>query len=311
MIQNVVKQMNQQAPTHNIFCQVCNGVRGTPHTAKEMMLGTKEEFIYWECLGCGCLALVDIPDDLGRYYPKGYYSFIPGPSKKLKKLKDSIYLSPFSFCVNWRRRTDLDVIRRVNLQKDMSLLDVGCGAGHLISSLRNLGYNARGIDPHIDHDVRDHLGTKVEKKTLPEIEEKFDVILFRHSLEHMSLDMLRIASERLKEFGTCVVCIPLVGWAWGHYACHWAQLDAPRHLFLHTRESFTILARNSGFTVADVVYDSNEFQFWASKSYLDGIPLSKATKPSYFQRFQLRRRAAALNALGEGDTAQFYLKLKT
>ncbi len=300
------KQMSHLSP----ICQICNGIEGTPHKVKEMMLGTREEFTYWECLGCGCLSLVDIPNDPGQYYPKGYYSFNMGSSRKLKKLRDSLYLSPFSFLVNWRPRTDLDVVRRINLQKNTSLLDVGCGAGYLIGDLRELGYDAQGVDPHIDEDVRDPLGIRVKKKTLADVTKKFDVIIFRHSLEHMSSDMLRLASERLKESGICVVCIPLLGWAWKNYGCHWAQLDAPRHLFLHTRKSFTILAANSGFSVDKVVYDSTDFQFWASNSYQRGIPLNKAVKPPYLRRLQMLRRASSLNTLGEGDTAQFYLRPK-
>lgn len=310
MVQNPETDLRQQVSSLRVTCQVCKGEQGTPHIAKEMMLGTKEEFIYWECLDCGCLSLINIPKNLGKYYAKNYYSFNAGSSKRLKKLRDYLYLSPFSFLVNWRPRTDLDVIRRINLQKDMSLLDVGCGSGYLLHDLRNLGYKARGVDPHIDRDVYDHLGKRVEKKTLAEVDEKFDVILFRHSLEHMQLDMLHVASQRLKESGTCVVCIPLAGWAWKQYASHWVQLDAPRHLFLHTCKSFTLLAEDSGFTVERVVYDSNDFQFWGSEAYLQGTPLSSAARPSYLQRLQMRRKAARLNAQGEGDTAQFYLRLK-
>jgi SAM-dependent methyltransferase len=310
MVQKEEEHLKQQDPVIDARCQICAGNEGTVHPAREMMLGTKETFLYWECAGCGCLSLMNIPEDQGRYYPRGYYSFNAGSSKGLKKLRDATYLSSLSFLVNWRRRTDLDVVRRVGLRKEMSFLDVGCGAGYLLGDLRSLGYNARGVDPHIEQEVRDPFGTRVEKKTLASVEERFDVILFRHSLEHMSQDMLALASERLKENGVCVVCIPLLGWAWKHYGCDWVQLDAPRHLYLHTRRSFTILAENSGFVVDRVVYDSNDFQFWGSEAYQKETSLSQVPKPQYLERRRMLRQAARLNAQGEGDTAQFYLKLK-
>ena len=307
MIQSTEEYVQQNVPLKNT-CRICGGHTGSAHTVREMMLGTREEFLYWECASCGCLSLINLPDNLGQYYPKAYYSFKTGSSKALKRFRDAVYLSSFSFLVNWHPRTDLDVIRRVNLRKNMRLLDVGCGSGYLLGDLRALGYNARGIDPHIEQDVCDLFGTRVEKKTLAEIRDKFDVILFRHSLEHMSPDMLALAGERLKDSGLCVVCIPLLGWAWKHYGCHWVQLDAPRHLFLHTQKSFAILANNSGFTIDQVVYDSTDFQFWGSEAYLRDMPLSKGSKPTYLERFKMQRRAALLNAQREGDTAQFYLR---
>jgi predicted solute-binding protein len=42
---------------------------------KEMMLGTEEIFEYQRCAQCATLRIGNIPNDLGRYYSDGYYSF--------------------------------------------------------------------------------------------------------------------------------------------------------------------------------------------------------------------------------------------
>ncbi len=39
-----------------------------------MMFGTRESFTYQLCTACGSLQISDIPDDLSRYYPQGYYA---------------------------------------------------------------------------------------------------------------------------------------------------------------------------------------------------------------------------------------------
>jgi hypothetical protein len=148
----------------------------------------------------------------------------------------------------------------------------------------------------------------VERKTLAEVSGKFDVILFRNSLEHMPIDVLKMAREHIKSDGHCVVCIPVLGWAWENYTTNWAEIDAPRHLFVHTAKSFSLLAEKSDFRIDKVVFDTSELQFWASDFYQRGIPMSEVPKPTRVQRNRMREFAVALNLTGKGDTAQFYLK---
>jgi len=273
------------------------------------MLGTRDEFLYWECSVCGCLSLSTVPVNLDKYYPADYYSLKTRTPSFARKMRDLVYLSRLSFLVNWRKRTDLDVIRNAHLTKKMTLLDVGCGTGTLLADLRELGYNARGIDPFVPSDVSDCHGVRVERKHFEDVDCDYDLILFRHSLEHMPIHTLRTASQHLKRSGLCVVCIPVLGWAWQSYSTDWAQLDAPRHFILHSRKSFAILAEKSGFRIEKVVYDSNEFQFWASESYQRNIPLAEMPRPTTPQLRRMRRLAKALNAQEQGDTAQFYLRL--
>ena len=292
-----------------MVCEICNSTGGKIHHVREMMFGWGDEFEYLECPACGCLSLVDVPADLSKYYPESYYSMVPGNSSVLRKLRDYIYLSSLSFLVNWRPRLDLDVIRRCKLRKDQELLDVGCGAGLLLGDLRELGYRAEGVDPFAAGDIKDQFGTRVFKKSLDEVTGTYDVIIFRHSLEHMphQLEVLRSARKRLRPRGICVVGIPIVGWAWREYGVNWSQVDAPRHLFLHTVESFKVVAEKAGFQLKSVIYDSNDFQFWSSELYREGKKLQGSVPPSWITRMKMRRRAKALNRAKDGDTVQLYL----
>ena len=231
-------------------------------------------------------------------------------SNALRKMRDQIYLSPFSALVNWHSRSDLDAIRYCGFRKNQSLLDVGCGGGHLIYDLRQLGYRAEGIDPFIEADAKDKFGVRVRKVDIRQVSDRYDAILFRHSLEHMphQVETLAAARDRLLPGGKVVVCIPVIGWAWRHYNVHWSQLDAPRHLILHTVDSFKLAAKKANLHVERTVYDSDDFQFWVSELYRQGRPLHGSKPPGRLEMMRMRRRAAVLNRHQDGDKVQFYLR---
>ena len=289
-------------------CQVCQSGTGRFHLVREMVLGTRDRFCYLECSDCGCLSLAEVPPDLEKYYPQDHSSFLIRPSCLLRRLRNALYLSRFSFLVNWRQRDDLDVIRRVKLKKNMRFLEVGGGPGSLLNDLRDLGYDARGVNSFVQAEIVDQYGVRVERKTLAEVKGNFDVILFRHSLEHMPIDVLRMAREHIKSDGYCVVCIPVLAWTWENYSTDWAEIDAPRHLFVHTAKSFSLLAEKSDFRIDQVLFDTSESQIWASEFYQRGIPLTKVPPPTRAQRNRMREFAESLNLSGNGDTAQFYLR---
>jgi predicted SAM-dependent methyltransferase len=273
-----------------------------------MAMGTRDEFLYFECSGCGCLSLTEVPSDLDRYYSPSRCASKPSKLHGMRKMRNAVYLSPLSFLVNWRTCFDLDVIRHTRLKKRMSLLDVGCGAGRLVGDLRELGYDAHGIDPYLTADIKDQFGVRVERRSLAEVEKRYDVVLFRHVLEHMPIDALPLARGLIKNDGICVVSIPLLGWAWRTYSTDCAQLNAPRHLFIHSTRSFFLLAQKSGFRIEQVIFDSTEFQFWASDAYQRNVPLRKIVKPTRSQRNRMQRLAKSLNLKQQGDSAQFYLR---
>src|SRR5256885_12513331 len=110
------------------------------------------------------------------------------------------------------------------------------------------------------------------------------------------------------------VCISVrgVGEAWRRYHPDWVQLDPPRHLYLHTKDSLARLASEAGFTVQEVRYDSTAFQFWGSEQYRLDIPLGDRRSPAQdaqstlFSPAQMRAwqgEAQVLNRAGTGDHA--------
>ena len=80
-------------PFNMYTCRICHNTDGNKtFLAKEMMLGLRESFEYFECQCCGCLQISTIPNDLGRFYPQGYYSFNATP-----KLSDNYLIQKIKF----------------------------------------------------------------------------------------------------------------------------------------------------------------------------------------------------------------------
>lgn len=310
-------------------CRICGETAGhRAFVAREMMFGTREEFRYVECGSCGCVQIAEIPPDLSRYYPADYYSY--QPPGRLKALIKGAWLGEpltassavarvlsavpfFGVAPEW--------VKRARVGRDADVLDIGCGAGERLLSLRSLGYRRlTGADPYLPEGTELGNGIRVLRKGLADIDGRFDLVMMHHSFEHMpdQAETLRGIARLLKPGGTVLLRVPVASsFAYRHYGADWVQLDPPRHLYLHTEKSIERLAAASGFRVTDRFHDSNAFQFWGSEQYRRDIPIrltgldATRHRGAEFSRAEIRafgRRAAELNASGDGDQAAFYLK---
>ena len=289
-------------------CGICNGTNGVEHTFREMMFGTRDEFAYFECAECGCIQIARMPERLEDYYPADYYSF----SRSFSAPKLLSYRAHFQAARFFRplRSTGGAAFRsvlRAMPKRGARILDVGCGSGDLVRILRSVGFEAQGIDPFIDEET-----ACVRRSGLEEVAPGWDLIMFHHSLEHMpdQVAMLRCVRAKLSPGGIGLVRIPVANWAWRHYGKNWVQLDAPRHLAIHTPESFQHACERAGLRIYEAVFDSGAFQFTGSKLYQRDIPLKDAATVCFSseERRSFRQRAEALNRKRLGDQAAFYLK---
>lgn len=306
-------------------CRICcNETDNHIFDVREMMFGSRELFRYYQCSHCQCLQIECIPNNISNYYPNNYYSY--DDSKiHLSLLKKFLIRARNSYVVLGKNffgkllhtkfpGSKFDFLKSLKITKDTSIIDVGCGAGSLLYSLREIGMeNILGVDPYNEKDIEYENGLVIQKKQISDIDGKWDMVMFHDSFEHMPdpLAVLQYVSELLKPGGHCIIRIPTVtSYAWEHYGVNWVQIDAPRHFFLHSVKSMKILADQSGLELRDVVYDSTEFQFIGSEAYIKDIPLRDERAYSQFSKLEISHlinRASELNAAKQGDHAIFYL----
>jgi SAM-dependent methyltransferase len=321
-------------------CSVCQNASGNKTiVAREMMFGYRDEFEYLECGRCGCLRIKKIPDNLTRFYPSEYYSTPPadtsetGVRRFLRHQKASYCLygrNVIGKLLVWKYGVPSSIIfgqpehytwlKKCQVDFASEILEIGCGVGHLLLTLGDDGFSRlTGLDPLINGPLQYQNGVKILKTDIYEVEGQFDLIMLHHTFEHMPehLKVLQQLHRLLKARRYVVIRIPVASsFAYRKYGANWVQLDPPRHLFLHTVRSLHILAASAGFVLAEVAFDSTDFQFWASEQYLLDIPLRDARshminpQNSIFSQEQImgfRRAALDLNMRNDGDSACFYL----
>jgi SAM-dependent methyltransferase len=308
-------------------CAICLNRDGNQiHVAREMMFGMREEFRYLECGKCRCVQLIDIPNDMSTYYPENYYSFAAGGGLEAA-IEDrwAAYAHGKFNLIGWLVSLVLGphgtmaAIRRARIPPNARVLDVGCGAGALISSMKRLGYrNVSGIDPYIKCDAHGSGGVVVLKRSLKEMTGEFDLIMLHHSFEHIAdqAGALKDIRRLLGPGGRVLIRIPMAdSFAWKHYGVNWIHLDAPRHLFLHSPASLRLLAEKCGLRVAELTYEGNAAQFIGSEGYAKDIALVDQRKGGVLRRLRdlwvarrYRGRAEELNQNSQGDWGCFELQ---
>lgn len=301
--------------------------------AKEMMYGLRETFQYFECGVCGCLQIAEFPIDMSKYYPKGYYSFGIYDGKKFMGfsgiLKRFIYGRLVFGTAQSKRlmwlftnQHDYEAFNGLGISKSSRILDVGCGNGQsFLYPLAEIGFtNLLGCDPFLEEDIRYDNGLLIRNADIFAMTGKWDMITYHHSFEHIPnpLENLQKVVELLSEDGVCLIRIPTASsFAWKHYRTNWAQLDAPRHFFLHTKKSMQILGREVGLELYKTVYDSTHFQFSGSEKYVNDTALADPRKKGVMnfirrkiKKFGYTRKAKQLNKENQGDQAGFYFRKK-
>jgi SAM-dependent methyltransferase len=322
-------------------CRIC-GAAGNfaAYAAREMMFGSGEAFVYRLCPQCGCLQIEDIPSDMARHYPADYYAQLPRQEPEpAPGIKGAI--------VRWYCRsavTKPDSVLGAALRRQLPppepmrefggyllnsalrdwrerILDVGCGSSpHRLAAFKRAGFDGvEGVDPFLPEDTNYH-GVPLRKTTIDRVQGVYGMIMFHHSLEHIAdpLGALREAARLLRAGGTCLIRIPVMStWLWRTFGVDWAELDAPRHLYLMAPRTVDRLADLAGFRVRTTEFDSQGWEIAASRLYQQGMPMftrgpaglvSTLDKVDAGEMRDFELKAKNLNDQADAGRACFYLE---
>lgn len=192
-----------------------------------------EKFIYYKCPSCGLVYLVNVPEDLGKYYPANYYN-IPTNKEML-------------ITISSQEQYKLDIIKKI-INKG-KLLEVGPAWGAFAYLAKQSGFDVNVIemDKKCCSFIQNELKIKAIQScnTVKAFEDlpSYDVITFWHVIEHLSdpWATLKAAADKLLPGGVLVVATPNPdAFQFQILKQFWTHVDAPRHL---TIIPYTLLAR--------------------------------------------------------------------
>ena len=315
-----------------MICKCCSfDGESKVYQVREMQLGLREIFNYQFCASCGCMQLLDIPENLSKYYPAdNYYSFNTTQKKKVKKdalrkLKASYMLFGKNkiigslLSIGYKSPPFFEWLKIAKAGFDDAILDVGCGDGGLLVSLYKNGFtNLTGIDPFNSSHL-DYGGLKIYKKELFDMEGQYNFIMLNHVFEHMDhpAKTLQTLFQLLKPNSYLLIRTPVMGtYSWKKYQENWMGLDAPRHIIVHSEKSMQLLAVAAGFTIKKTLFDGTAYTLVASEQYLQDVSLidtnswiinKQSTLFSKAEIDSFEKIAQQNNITGQGDQAAYFL----
>jgi hypothetical protein len=65
-------------------------------------------------------------------------------------------------------------------------------------------------------------------------------------------------------------------YSWNKYGVNWMDLDAPRHIIIHSLKSMELLAKQAGFELRKIEFDGNYMSLIGSDQYAKSIALPDA-----------------------------------
>lgn len=258
--------MNEATTPHASECPLCAGPMRRLFEARDYRrpkLPTLYRVVWCDRCDYGRIAATLLPGEVAAFYAVEYYthSDAQGASARGGLLE--------------RVRTHL--AWRVDRGEDFSpaevgppgrIVDIGCGAGVNMASLRAAAFDVVGIEPDPKaRQVASQYGT-VHSGTAEDPPASagagFDYALMSHVLEHTiaPAEALSRARGLLREGGKLIVEVPNCAapgfWQFGP---SWPWTDLPRHIHFFTRSSLTRMLAVAGFEVTEARYTGYTRQF--------------------------------------------------
>jgi SAM-dependent methyltransferase len=204
---------------------VCGGdSSGQLLQAPDRFHARKDLYKLVRCDACGLVRLADPPSpkEMPFHYGQGYHQSIQSAGES-------------DLARRWARHRNTVL----NLKAGGTILDIGCGSGAFLRTLRGGAWRLHGVEISEQEAARARTSAGAEvfvgdPLDAPFEPESFDVITCFHLLEHVyqPLELLKRVRIWLRPGGFLYVILPNIeSWEARIFRSYWYGLELPRHLF--------------------------------------------------------------------------------
>jgi len=255
-----------------MHCILCSSSRKTIglFPAKDRMYGLPGTFKIEKCRKCGLWQSTPKlkTKEISKYYPSSsYYSYVENGKSVFSRLrKYLIYRFYFPTVFSKIIFTFINTVPAIpQLRPHGKIMDVGCGNGETLRSLKKYGWDVYGLDidakavAYAKRKGLEHVkkGGFERLKIYPD--NYFDVIRSYHVIEHLSdpVAFINLAYKKLKKGGECIIGTPNSNSVHANlFKSFWYNLDTPRHQFVFNPINLSRLVKKAGLSITDIQYCS-------------------------------------------------------
>ena len=196
------------------------------------------------CKKCGLTQQYKYPNNefINTFYEKYYnslYAFFKNPEERfISQFNSAIY--KFNILKNF-----------VNFDSPKNVLEIGCGAGGILSFFQSMKCDVTGVDYENDHL---EFARKKNIKTFSNyknIKQKFDIVILSHVLEHLvdPDEILNICKKFIKKDGLIYIEVPSIESIPKHYDYNLSNFLHIAHVTHFTKNTFINFMNLKGFEI--------------------------------------------------------------
>jgi SAM-dependent methyltransferase len=256
------------------YCPSCNSNHKKPmFNVPDRHYGIKGFFTYSACQTCGLVFLDPMPSEteLMAFYPEDtYYSYSVDIKKEESSWKGLL-----------RKILFLDYkTKDPYFSHPGAMLDIGCGNGWFIYTMRSKGWDVKGVEPSkTGADAgRKSEGLDIHQGDLLSAgfpSDSFDYIRSNHSFEHIPNpnEVLAEIHRILKPSGKVFIGVPNINsYNANLFGNFWYYLGAPVHTFNYSSLTLPSLIEKHNFKNVKIQYNSNyngilgSIQIWLNQN---------------------------------------------
>jgi len=224
------------------------------------------EFSVVRCRKCRLLYTNPRPssESMSVYYPDDYGPHRDGGEKDRPQLHWAVGGGRFRkwFSPIIRNLVDSGGMKLPPFPSPGKMLEVGCARGAFLSSMRDRGWEAWGLElaQKPATYAREVLGLNVIQGKAEEMEfpeESFDLVVAWMVIEHLHdpVGVLTAIRKTLKKDGYFTFSIPNAGaWEIKYFKRYWYGLHLPNHLYHFTPVTIREMLKKAGFRIEKVVF---------------------------------------------------------